>query len=417
MKILFIHRDFPGQFMHLARVLAMNSSNLVLFITSNEDIPGEGINKLVYKKPDKNSIPGSAYLKEYSEAVAHGQAAANIAAAMKKKGIIPDIIYAHSWGSSMFMKDIFPDVPLLCYFEWFDNADGAAIGFDGNIPNLDYRETIRSNTPYKLIDLYSCDAGISPTEWQKSQFPKEFHHKIKVIHDGVNTDICKPDENAKCKVQSVKYHCDERKIQKREFTAKDEVITYATRGMEPMRGFVQFMEAVEILLKKRPNAHFVVAGKDKVCYGEPLKKGTYKELMLKKLNVNSNRVHFVEALDFDEYIRLLQISSVHFYSTYPFVLSWSLMEAMSTGCCIVASNTPPVTEMIKDNYNGLLFDFFNVNQIVEKIEYALDNKKEMQKIRENARKTIVENYSLKVLMPKQLEYIINLIKRNNERKQ
>lgn len=402
MNILFLHRDFPGQFKNLAQVLALNPNNLVLFITADQNIPApDGIIKLVYQIPKLKQ--GNRYLKDYEEAVLHGQEAARIATAMRQRGIKPDIVFGHSWGSTMFMKDIFPDVPLLCYFEWFDNPKGAAIGFDGNEPNLNYRETIRSNSAFKLVDLYSCDGGISPTEWQKSQFPKEFHNKIRVIHDGINTDICKPDSSAKFVIQN--------KNKNLEFTANDEVITYATRGMEPMRGFVQFMEAVEKILKKRPNSHIVIGGNDRVCYGETLKKGTYKELMLKKLNIDMNRVHFVGGLDFDEYIKLLQISSVHVYSTYPFVLSWSFLEAMSVGCCMVASSTAPVTEVLKDNYNGLLFDFYNVDQLVEKIEYAIDNKTEMEKIRKNARQTVLDKYDLKIMIQKQIEYIISLIKK------
>ncbi len=400
MNILFLHRDFPGQFKHLTQILALNPKDLVMFITSDENVSApQGINKFVYKIPTATST--NKYLKEYEEAVEHGREAAKIAMMIKQNGIKPDIIFAHSWGNSMFMKDIFPDVPLLCYFEWFDNSEGAAIGFDGNKPDLLYKETIRSNNAYKLIDLYSCDGGISPTYWQRQQFPKEFHSKIKVIHDGVNTDICRPNEEANFLIKDKNI----------ELTSKDEIITYATRGMEPMRGFPQFMEAVEKLQKKRPNAHFIIGGNDRVCYGQHLKNGTYKKLMLKKLNLNLNKVHFVGGLDFDEYIKLLQVSTVHIYSTYPFVLSWSILEAMSAGCCIVASNTSPVAEVMKDKYNGLLFDFFNVNQLVEKIEYALDNKEEMKTIRKNARETVLANYNLQDMLKKQLEYMISFIKK------
>lgn len=401
MNILFLHRDFPGQFKYIAPELAKNPLNLVMFMTAEDKIQVSGINKLVYKIQQKVPNNCNPYLSDYEEAVLHGQAAANIALSMKKRGITPDIIYGHSWGSTMFMKDIFPDVPLLCYFEWFCNADGAAIGFDGNIPNTKYREKIRYNNARHLIDLYSCDAGISPTQWQKSQFPKEFHNKIKVIHDGVDTDVCKPDKDATFIIPDKNL----------ELSAKDEVITYATRGMEPFRGFPQFMEAVEKLLKKRPNAHFIIGGNDKVCYGEPLNKGTYKELMLKNLDIDLNKVHFVEALTFNEYVKILQISSAHIYSTVPFVLSWSILEAMATECCVIASNTPPVLEVMEDNQNGLLFDFYNVDQLVEKIEYSLDNKDKMKEIRQNARQTVMDKYALKDLLPRQIEYIESLIRK------
>lgn len=399
MNILFLHRDFPGQFKYIAPELAKNPLNLVMFMTPEDKIQVPGINKLVYKLPPKNPNNCNPYLSDYEEAVLHGQAAVNIAISMKKRGIIPDIIYGHSWGSTLFMKDVFPDVPLLCYFEWFCNADGAAIGFDGNIPNAEYREKIRFNSAPHLIDLYSCDAGISPTQWQKSQFPREFHNKIKVIHDGIDTDICKPDETATFLI----------KDKNLELTSQDEVITYGTRGMEPFRGFPQFMEAVEKLLKKRPNAHFIIGGNDRVCYGEPLTKGTYKELMLKKLDLDMNRVHFVGGLSFNEYIKILQISSAHVYSTYPFVLSWSILEAMAAECCVIASKTQPVLEVMEDNKNGLLFDFYNVSQLVEKIEYALDNKDKMKEIRKNARQTVLDKYELKNCLAQQIAYIESLI--------
>lgn len=403
MIILFLHREFMGQFKYIAPVLAQDPMNLVMFITADDKNQIPGINKLVYKLPQKSINNGFPFLDDYEKAVLHGQAAATIALSMKQRGIIPDIIYGHSWGSTMFMKDIFPDVPLLCYFEWFEHANGAAIGFDGNLPNESYMSQIRGGNAHKLIDLCSCDAGISPTEWQKSQFPKEFHDKIKVIHDGIDTEICKPNSEAKFLI----------KDKNLELTAKDEVITYATRGMEPYRGFPQFMEAVEKLLKTRPNAHFIIGGVDRVCYGPPLKNGTYKELMLKKLKLDMNRVHFVGGLDFDEYIKLLQISSAHIYSTFPFVLSWSALEAMSVGCCMIASSTQPVLEVMKDNYNALLFDFYNINQLVEKIEYALDsqNKQKIEEIRKNARQFAVDNYDIRKLLPEQILYINSLIKK------
>lgn len=398
MNILFLHRDFPGQFKYITLELAKNPLNIVMFITAEDKIQMPCINKLVYKP---KQVPGNCNpnLDEYEKNVSHGQAAAEMALLMKKRGIKPDIIYGHSWGPPMFMKDVFPDVPLLCYFELFCNADGSAIGFDGNIPDIQYREKIRLNNARRIIDLYSCDAGISPTQWQKNQFPKEFHNKIKVIHDGIDTDVCKPDKNAIFVI----------KDKNLELSANDEVITYATRGMEPIRGFPQFMEAVEKLQKKRPNVHFIIGGNDKVYYGEPLAKGTYKELMLNKLKLDMNRIHFVGGLTFNEYIKILQISSAHIYSTMPFTLSWSILEAMATECCVVASNTEPVLEVMEDNKNGLLFDFYDVNQLVEKIEYALDNKDKMRKIRKNARQAVLDKYELKNCLAQQIEYIESII--------
>lgn len=400
MKILFLHRNFPAQFRHVAFELAKNPLNLIMFITCNDTMNVRGINKLVYK-PRGVQTGTNPFLHMFADNINHGQDAANIAFAMRQKGIIPDVIYGHSWGQLMFMKDIFPEVPLITYFEWFGVTKGADLDFDGRLIDENYEARIRFNNSSILLDLDSCDYGVSPTYWQKSQFPKEFYDKITVLPDGVNTEICKPNKDAKFII----------KDKNLELTAKDEVITYATRGMEPYRGFPQFMEATEKLLKKRPKAHFVIAANDQVFYGQPLPKGTFKEMMLEKLDLDMNRVHFVGSLPFQDYISLLQISSAHVYLTYPFVMSWSFLDAMATGCCIIASNNQPVLEFAKDNHNALLTDFFDIDGIVEKIEYALDNKDKMQDIRNNAIKTVIEKYDFKDTLPKHLEFINNVIKR------
>lgn len=399
MNILFLHRNFPAQFRHIAPYFASNPDNNVVFITNNTTVNFTNIRKICYKL--KREIPRDchSYLRFYEEAIIHGQAVAEEAIKLKKSGFKPDIIYGHSWGQTLFMKDIFPDVPVLCYFEWFYNAVGGDIGFDGKTPNIDNLAKLRTKNSHLLIDLYSCDAGLSPTKFQAKQFPKEFQHKIKVLHDGVDTDFCKPDENAKFYV----------KDKDLTLTRDDEVVTYATRGMEAYRGFPQFMHAVEILLKKRPNLHVCIAGEDRVCYGARLIGTTYKKMMLEKLDLDMERVHFVGSLPLNEYVNLLQISSAHVYLTYPFVCSWSLLDSMSCACPIVASATEPVMEFIENDKNGLLFDFWDIQKQAEKIEFALENREYMKKLGENARKTIEENYALKDLLPKHAEYINQII--------
>lgn len=401
MNILFIHKNFPTQFQYLATFLANDPGNTVTALTYEGALELKGVNKFFYKinrLPSKNTHP---YLQYYEDALLHGQAAASVLSTLKKQGLQPDIIYGFGgWGSTMFVKDIFPDVPLLSYCEWFYNTQNSDIGFDGILLNEDEKASLRCKNSHILIDLYSCDACITPTKWQMQQFPKEFHQKMRVIHDGIDTDLCKPDINARFLIKDKNI----------ELTAQDEVITYGTRGMEPYRGFPQFMEAAEKILQKRPNAHIIIAGHDNVFYGQKLKKGeTYKQLMLRKLNLDLNRVHFVGGLPLIDYIKLLQISSAHVYLTYPFVLSWSILNAMATGCCVIASNTQPVLEVMEDNYNGLLVNFFDVNQLIEKIEYALDNKNKIQTIRNNARQFVVNNYTLKNLLPQQIGYLKSLI--------
>ena len=185
-----------------------------------------------------------------------------------------------------------------------------------------------------------------------------------------------------------------------------ELVTYSARGLEPYRGFPQFMEAVALIQQQRPNCHIVVDGEDKVFYSKHLADGkTYKQLMLESLDLDLSRLHFTGRLPTHEYLQLLQASSAHIYLTRPFVLSWSMLEAMSVGCLLIASNTPPVVEIIEDGKNGLLADFFSPAQIAEKVNLALDNPQDMKVIRTAARKTIVNNYNLAALLPKQLDWI------------
>lgn len=403
MNILFLHRDFPGQFKYLIWALTKIPNCKVFFITEDQNSQLEDVEKLVYKVPHQKENLSDSFIGRYEFIISHAKAVAEVAKGLRDRGIRPDVIYGfNAWGLGLFMKDIFPDVPLISYCEWFFNSKGADFGFDGRTYTDEVREEIRLKNSHMLVDLCAADYCVSPTQWQKDQFPKEFHDKIRVLHDGVSADIFKPDKDAKFLVPNTNI----------ELGVEDEVITYATRGMELYRGFPQFMEAAEVILKKRPNAHVVVAGVDDAYYGPKLRDMTYKEYMLESLNLDMSRIHFVGMLPTSEYIKLLQVSSVHVYLTFPFILSWSFIEAMSTGCCMVASNTQPVLEVMKDNYNGLLTDFYGRDGLVEKIEYALENPEKMQIIRNNARQTIIDNYEIRTILPKHIEYINNLFLKN-----
>lgn len=406
MNILFIHRSYPAQFKYLSTVLAMDAKNKVVFITEEEgsQMGNLPVHKILYKPQEININNFNPYTINYESAVLHGQAVSQKLIELKNAGFKPDIIIGFSaWGSSMFVKEIFPDVPFVLYCEWFAQPEGSKLGFDDKPVTLEGKVKLRCDNATVLTALSNFDVGISPTKWQKSQFPEEYQKKIHVVHDGIDTGRLTPDE-------AVKFLIPDKNL---ELTTKDEVITYGTRGFEPTRGFPQFMEALAILLKKRPNAHFVIAGNDTVHYSERKDK-TYKQIMLEKLGLEKSeefkkRVHFVGTLPFEEYRKFLQVSSVHVYLTYPFVLSWSILEAMSSGCCVVGSNTAPVKEVVEDNYNGLLTDFFDVDMLVEKIEYALDNREEMKNLRQNARQTVIDKYDLTKTLSLQLQIIQSLV--------
>ncbi len=401
-KILFLHRNFPAQFRHLISHLINDPGYDLAFITNRKEAKLKGMTVGFYDLTRQVSEHTHSYLKNYEEFIIHGQGTARIAQKLKDKGFYPDVIIGHTWGQNLFIQEVFPDAPLIGYFEWFYNSKGSDTDF-GKITELplNKRANIRIKNSPILLDLISCRTGFVPTKWQKQQFPDLFHYKLNVIHDGIDTDICKP--------APVRKGLDLHRL-KLSIPSDCEIITYSTRGMEAYRGFPQFMEAVSAILKDRPEAHVVIAGEDRVCYGAQLEKGrSYKQMMTEKFPMDPDRIHFTGLLSYPEYLTLLQSSWVHVYLTYPFVLSWSMLEAMSSGCIVAASSTPPVIEVIRDNENGFLFDFFSTYQLAEKIIYVLENQDKLKYIRDNARKTICMNYDLKDCLKKQLNVIIGVI--------
>jgi glycosyltransferase involved in cell wall biosynthesis len=406
MQILFLHTNAPAQYRHLAIALARNPQNKIVFGTQNEDVNLQNIHKAIFN-PSREVNPATHhYVRPFESAVLNGQAAYRMGEDLKAKGFVPDIICGHSgWGPTLFMKDIFPNSPLLCYFEWFYNAFNADSDFDPSDPlNADSVTKIRAKNASILLDLYSCDWGLSPTQWQKSQFPPEFQHKLTTLHDGVDTDFFQPVPKAKLVLPNL------------DLSGVDELITYVGRGMEPYRGFPQFIESLPYILERRPNCHVVIVASERVCYGKPLPNGmSYKEFMLQQVPLDLSRVHFVGTLPYGEYIKVLQASSVHIYLTRPFVLSWSMIEALSTGCLVLGSNTAPVTEVIRDGENGLLVDFFSPKQIADRVDEVLNHPTRMADIRQKARQTVLERYSLKALLPQQIQLIQDVANRSYQR--
>ncbi|MEH1923180.1 glycosyltransferase family 4 protein [Nostoc sp.] len=398
MKILFLHPNFPSQFRNLAIVLGKDPNYQVVFGTNRREGEIPGVYKAIYT-PSREAAPQTHhYVRNLENAVLTAQAVYRVAEKLKAEGFVPDIIYGHSgWGPTLFMKDVFPKAELLCYFEWFYHAHGSDADFDPNEPlNADDECRIRVKNAPILTDLYSCDRGLSPTNWQRQQFPKEYHKKLTVIHDGVDTQYFVPKPGAKLVLPRINL----------DLSHVEELVTYVGRGMEPYRGFPQFMETVALLQQRRPKCHVVVVGEDRVAYGKNLPDGkTYKQLMLEKLSLDLSRLHFTDRLPYNEYLQVLQASSAHVYLTRPFVLSWSMLEVMAAGCLLVASKTSPVLEVVQDGVNGLLVDFFSPDNIANRVEEALNNPQEMSAIRVNARETILKRYDLAKLLPQHLQWM------------
>jgi glycosyltransferase involved in cell wall biosynthesis len=403
MRFLFLHPSFAGQFEKLIRVLAQNPAHEVVHCCNRsaiENIPN--VRKITYSLPDSANSPTHLYVKKLDDAVRQGQVVLDQVRSLKDEGFVPDIIYGYAgWGSPMFMKDLYPKTPLLCYFEWFQNAFGGQYNFDPERPlSFELQQCLRVHNAPDLIDLYSCDAGITPTHWQKQQFPESFHPKLTVLHDGVDTDYYAPSPGKKLVLLK----------QGLDLSHVEELVTYTTRGLEPVRGFPQLMHAIKILQENRPQCHVVIVGTENVFYSKRAEAGkTYKQSLLDELSPDLSRIHFIDWLPLSQYREVLQASSVHVYLTYPYVLSWSVMEAMSSGCVVVGSDTPPVREVITDGQNGVLVDFFSPEALAAKINDLLDSPERRAELSQNARETMMEQYAFQKLLPKHLELMDSLV--------
>jgi glycosyltransferase involved in cell wall biosynthesis len=339
-----------------------------------------------------------------------GEAAFHAACKLREQGFIPDAIIAHpGWGESLFLKDVWPDSALGIYCEYFYRSRGADIGFDPEFPDNGPAEVcrLRLKNFNNLLHFDTAAAGLSPTQWQASTFPDRFRERITVIHDGINTPEVAPNPGAALTVKTT--------LGERTFTRRDEIVTFVNRNLEPCRGYHQFMRALPELQQRRPHAHTLIVGGDEVGYGaRPPGGRSWKRIFFDEIKdrIDLSRVHFIGRILYPQFLALLQVSTVHAYLTYPFVLSWSLLEAMSTGCAIVASDTAPLREAIRHGETGQLVDFFSPQELALETARLLGDAAERARLGANARAFAMANYDLKtVCLPRQIEWVHALVRR------
>ena len=401
MNVLFVHQNFPGQFKHLAPHLARAGHGVRALGIDGPGVPGIDLRR--YKPQRATGKQTHPWAQEFETKVIRGEACAAAALALQKEGFSPDVIVANpGWGESLFLRDVFPQAKMLALIEFFYAAHGLDFDFDPEFhkPDSARAAKLRAKNAHLLMALADMDRGFSPTEFQRSTVPEAYRANVNVVFDGIDTGVVKPDPAAVVR------------IGERDFRPGDEVITFVNRNLEPYRGYHIFMRALPDILKRRPNAHVLIVGSDGVSYGAAAPAGkTWKQIFFDevKSRIDAGRVHFLGRLPYDEYLKVLQVSACHVYLTYPFVLGWSCIEALSAGCLVVGSRTAPVEEAITHGKNGLLVDFFDVSALSAAVCDALERPASYAALRLAARKTALDRYDLAgVCLPQQVRMVEEL---------
>jgi glycosyltransferase involved in cell wall biosynthesis len=326
-RVLFLHHNFPAQFRHLAMRLAELGHEVVFL--SERNLIGE--------------LPGiRQHTVSSSKPLAHANLYGQLACSerfriamqeLRDQGWTPDLVISHSgWGCGLDVSWVFPEARRISYLEWWFANNAADYDYDPDNPWWSYSTTARLKLRHRnltlALELSEAHAVVTPTRWQRSQLPEALQQRCSVIHEGVDTSYFmmntawRPKEHLR--------------------------LTYATRGMEPMRGFPEFVEVLPELLERWQKLEVVIAGDDRVAYGAQVpEEGSFGRWAAAKLKpwLKAGRVRMVGHLPLQSYARLLKSSHVHCYLSRPFVASWSLLEAMASGCCLVASDVEPVREL------------------------------------------------------------------------
>ena len=412
MNILFIHQNFPGQFKFLAPELVREGHRVLAMAWKKaEPFRWQGVEVFPYTSTRGSAPNVHPWVSDFETKVIRGEACFRAALQLKTEGFTPDVIVAHhGWGESLFLKDVWPTAKLGIYCEFFYKREGGDVGFDPEFPATDAGEgcRLRLKNLNNFLHFEQADAGIAPTHWQASTFPEPFRNRITVIHDGIDTEFVAPNARA---TLTLKVATGGELILSR----ASEIITFVNRNLEPYRGYHIFMRALPRLLAQRPQARVLIVGGNDVSYGaRPPQGNTWRAIFADEVRPQISdddwaRVHFLGHVPYAQFITLLQLSSVHVYLTYPFVLSWSLLESMSAGCAIVASDTQPLHEAIEDDRTGVLVNFFDPQGLANSICTLLDDAPRRGRLGAAARSFAQQHYDLqRVCLPRQLEWVHGL---------
>ena len=407
MRILFVHQNFPGQFRHVAPALAERGHEVAALAMQGRTSFDPRIRPIRWEAR-RGSTPGiHPWAADFETKVIRGEQAFRAMMAERAAGYAPELVVAHpGWGESLFVREVWPQARIGLYCEYFYRAEGADVGFDPEFPVTDEGDAcrIRLKNLNMMMHFDRAAAGLSPTQWQADGFPRPFRDRISVVHDGIDTDLVAPRPQVVLTLPGGKT-----------LSRTDEVVTYVSRNLEPYRGFHVFMRALPGMLRRRPSAHVLIVGGAGTSYGARPKDGrSWRDIFVDEVRPSMpesdwQRVHFLGNLPYPQFLAVLQVSRVHVYLTYPFVLSWSLLEAMSAGCAVVASDTAPLHEAIRHGDTGYLVPFFDVDGLIQQTCDLFDSPSERQRLGCRARDFAREVYDLQtVCLPKQLAWINEL---------
>jgi len=393
MRILLVHRNFPGQFRYLAPAL-VKAGHKVGVLTWEGNKNPRVLPTAVYRH-EMAKPQGLAGF--YSQHVENGAAAARAAYALRQKGDTPDVVFGSiNWGETLFLREVWPEARHLGYAEFLYDTKGRDTGFDPEFSRNSLESDIRTiaRTGHLLLAASRADALLSPTRWQASTFPAEMQSKISVIHDGVDTQRIAPDPAASYQVPGGPL-----------LKVGDEVLTFVNRNLEPYRGYHILMRALPKVMAARPDLQVVMVGAHGSGYGpSPAGGKSWKDVFLDEVKdkVDQSRIHYVGRIPYPDLLNVLRVGRAHAYLSYPFVLSWSMLEAMSLGCVVVGSDTPPVAEAIADGITGHLVDFFDTEAWADKLTEVLSDPAAQVPIRTAARQNIIDTYDLQTICLPQL---------------
>jgi glycosyltransferase involved in cell wall biosynthesis len=388
-KFLFVHQNFPGQYLHIVQHLVASKLHDVVFLSEPNKNRISGVRAIPYPKPSLPAVEAHVGTRELDAALRRAQVVQGTAMNLKALGFEPDIIIGHhGWGELLNLCDVWPGVPILGYFEFFYRIDGIDVNFDPEFPTpvADYAR-IRAKNAVNLLALGLGQYGQTPTGWQLSTYPKWAHPFITLLPEGVKLDVCKP--NPQVRRRNLV-------IGKTTIKPSEKLVTYVARDLEPYRGFHVMMRAIPHLLRARKDIRVVMVGADGISYGAPPAKGTWREAMLAELGdrIDCERVLFPGRIDYTSYVAMLQRSDAHVYFSYPFVASWSLRESLAAGCFVVGSDTTTVREFVQHEQNGVLVPFFDQKVLAETILGGIEDTAMSRRLRENARRFAEKNLAM-----------------------